>query len=171
MRIVLHGLVALIALLGVVTWAQSGDRQAHGELLRDVTDLRAEAAHGKPILVEFALTGCPYCRVAEEEFLEPMIRSGAYEDKVLIRRLRMDRGNTVLDFDGREIAAAELARRYGASLAPTVVVLDPADGELLAEPVVGLKTVDFYGGYLDRAIEQAVDAMAARSDAELAALN
>jgi thiol-disulfide isomerase/thioredoxin len=167
MKPLFQGLIALIALLGIATWAQSGVSGAGDEVLREVTDLRAEADHGLPILVEFALTGCPHCRVVEEEFLKPMIRSGAYEDKVLIRKLRIDRGHTVVDFDGREIAARDLAARYGAQLTPTVVVLGP-DGALLSDPVVGLKTVDFYGGYLDRAIDRAVEAMAARDAAEVA---
>jgi thiol-disulfide isomerase/thioredoxin len=165
MKAFVHGLIALIVLLAVAGWAQSGGAGAHGDVLREVTDLRAEAERGKPILVEFALTGCPSCRVAEEQFLKPMIRSGEYEGKVLIRKLRMDRGNTVVDFDGREIAVRQLAERYGVYIAPTVVVLGPY-GEVLADPVVGLKIVDFYGGYLDRAIDRAMDAMSARDPAQ-----
>ncbi len=167
MKNLFRALIVFAALLGVVTWAQSGSRDAEGELLREITDLREEAAHGLPILVEFALHACPYCRVAEEEFLKPMIRSGAYEDRVLIRKLSMDR-RTVIDFDGQEISTHELAARYGARMAPTVVVLSP-EGELLSRPVVGLKTVDFYGGYLDRAIDEAEQAMAERGQPEVVA--
>ncbi|WP_245795353.1 thioredoxin family protein [Thioalkalivibrio denitrificans] len=157
----------MLALFALAVGARSVDVGADDHVLREVTDLQAKAAEGLPILVEFALTGCPHCHVAEEEFLKPMIRSGEYEGKVLIRKLLMDRGNTVVDFDGQEIAARDLARRYGAVVAPTVVVLSP-DGELLTDPVVGLKTVDFYGGYLYRAIDRAVEAMAARDAAEVA---
>jgi thiol-disulfide isomerase/thioredoxin len=169
MKALFHGLVAVIALLAVAGWAQSGGAGGHEDVLREVTDLRAEADRGQPILVEFALTGCPSCRVAEEQFLKPMIRSGDYEGKVLIRKLRMDRGNMVVDFDGREISVRQLAQRYGVYLAPTVVMLGPT-GEVLADPVVGLKTVDFYGGYLYRAIDRAMDAMAARDAAEASIL-
>ncbi|HSP01303.1 MAG TPA: thioredoxin family protein [Thioalkalivibrio sp.] len=168
MKTLFRALFVLIALLGAVTWAQSDSQDAEGDLLREITDLRAEAAHGKPILVEFALSSCPYCQVVEEEFLEPMIRSGAYEDKVLIRKLTLGR-NTIIDFDGREVRAHDLAARYGARMAPTVVVISP-EGEQLSRPVVGLKTVDFYGGYLDRAIDEAMEAMAAQGEAELAAV-
>lgn len=169
MKPLFHGLVAVIALLGVIALAHSGDADGEEPLLRDVTDLRAEAGRGMPILVEFALAGCPYCRVAEEDFLKPMIRSGDYEDKVLIRRLRMDRSGSLVDFDGREISARDLAARYGVRIAPTVVVLGP-DGQVLSDPVVGLKTVDFYGGYLDRAIRQAVQSMTGPARDGVAAL-
>ena len=121
-------------------------------------DLQADAllAHdrGVPFLVMFSLDHCPYCMVVREEFLDPMQRNSDYRDKVLMRILKMDEGY-VTDFDGARIAVDELALRYGASVAPTIVLLDQ-HGKLLTERLLGLTTPDLYGGYLDDAIEQSL---------------
>ena len=47
-----------------------------------------------------------------------------------------------------------LAARYAVSLSPTVLLVD-ASGKVIAGPLVGLMTVDFYGAYLENALEQA----------------
>ncbi len=122
------------------------------------TDLPAEAREAAqrrvPILILFSQPECGYCELVKEEFLRPMIRSGEYEDKVLIRRVELGTYDTLLDFDGGEVEADEFAHRYGASLTPTVVFLD-ADGRPLAPSLVGVVTVDFYGGDLDARIDEA----------------
>ena len=50
---------------------------------------------------------------------------------------------------------AQFAMRYRVQMVPTVMLFD-AQGNVLATPLVGLTTVDFYGGYLDQAIDEAV---------------
>ena len=121
----------------------------------DLQALGAEArARNLPILVMFSSEHCPYCMVVREEFLKPMLRSGDYTDRVIIVEIESD--ETILtDFDGRPIEAIDLAQRYAATLSPTVVFLD-SDGRELAPRLVGITTVDFYGGYLDEAINTAL---------------
>lgn len=51
------------------------------------------------------------------------------------------------------IAVRAFAQRFNVRHVPTVIVFD-AQGEPAAEPVVGLAIADFYGAYLERAIEQ-----------------
>ena len=122
------------------------------------SNLQADAAQarilGVPLLVMFTLDDCPYCMVVREEFLDPMQRNRDYRGKVLMRILKMDEGY-ITDFDGARIAVDALALRYGASVAPTVVLLD-YKGKQLTERLLGLTTPDFYGGYLDEAIEQSL---------------
>ncbi len=119
------------------------------------TNLQVDAAIARaravPLLLMFSLDDCPYCMVVREEFLDPMQRNDDYRDKVLMRILKMDEAY-ITDFDGSRIAVDDLALRYGASIAPTVVLLDH-QGKLLTERLLGLTTPDFYGGYLDEAIE------------------
>ena len=123
------------------------------------TDLEADGYEAKrrrlPILILFSQPECGYCELVKEEFLRPMIRSGEYEDKVLIRRVELGTYDTLLDFDGGEMEADEFAHRYGASLTPTVVFLD-AGGRPLAPNLVGVVAVDFYGGDLDARIDEAL---------------
>jgi len=112
-----------------------------------------------PILLMFGLTECSYCHLVEEDFLKPMLRSGDYTDKVLIRRLDIDhRGAAITGFDGRATTLGALADRYGVTVTPTVVFLGPA-GQTLAPTMVGVTTPDYYGGYLDQHIDAALAKM------------
>jgi len=103
-----------------------------------VTDLQALGAEARarnlPILVMFSSEHCPYCMVVREEFLKPMLRSGDYTQRVIIVEIESDE-TPLIDFD--------------------VVFLD-AEGRELAPRLVGITTVDFYGGYLDEAIDTAL---------------
>lgn len=122
------------------------------------TNLQADAAlaqaRGIPLLIMFSLDNCPYCRVVRQDFLDPMQLSGDYRNKVLMRILKMD-GTLVTDFDGRRIPVDDLAVRYGASVAPTVVLLNHR-GQMLTERLLGISTPDFYGAYLDTAIDKSL---------------
>jgi len=109
-----------------------------------------------PILLMFSAEHCSYCEKLEEDFLKPMLRSGDYTDKVLIRKVRIDGFGTIHDFDGNKVSAQEFADRYNVSVTPTVVFID-GDGTQLAKKRVGLSTPDFYGGYLDQSIDTALD--------------
>jgi len=109
-----------------------------------------------PILLMFSASHCTYCVRLEEEFLKPMLRSGDYDDKVLIRKIRIDSYDKVRDFDGKRIAVDEFTDRYNVYVTPTVAFLD-SSGNQLAPKRVGLTTPEFYGGYLDQSIEVALD--------------
>lgn len=108
-----------------------------------------------PLLIMFSMDGCPYCDIVENEFLRPMLISGDYEDKVIIRMVKLDSYGTLTDFNGDPIDADQLAQRYSASLMPTVVFVD-SDGREMAERLVGVTTVDYYGGDLDDRIDVAL---------------
>lgn len=128
-------------------------------LLPEATNLAADAqtsaARGMPILIEMARHDCSYCEKLREDFLKPMIRSGDYRQRVVFRQLHIDGQLPLTDFDGRKIEPGAFALRYHVDLTPTVLLLGP-HGRLLAKPLVGLTTEDFYGAYLDEAIDQAV---------------
>lgn len=109
-----------------------------------------------PLLLMFSSEYCSYCVRVENEFLIPMQISGDYQQRVMIRKLRIDFGNAVRDFDGQRIDADEFAERYNISVTPTVVFLDQY-GSQLAPKLVGLMTPDFYGGYIDESIDVSLD--------------
>ena len=50
------------------------------------------------------------------------------------------------------MSSKEFSRRYHVERVPTVVVVDDR-GNLVAPPIVGLVSEDFYSVYLDHAIE------------------
>jgi thioredoxin-related protein len=128
------------------------------------TDLQADGQLARekrlPILLTFSAIACEYCSQLEEEFLRPMIISGEYTDKILIRRLLLDNGSRVTDFSGERIATTRLSDRYKVYVTPTILFLD-ADGSELAKRMVGINTPEMYGGYLDTCIETALYAIRA----------
>jgi thioredoxin-related protein len=127
-------------------------------------DLAADAAiargQGLALLVAVTRHGCPYCRVLKRDILVPMARSGGYSEQVLIRELVIDPESPVVDFDGREVSSADIARRYDVGITPTVLLLDSL-GNPLHAPLVGINTPEMYGYYLDRAIEAGRSKLAA----------
>lgn len=156
---------------GATSWA--GEAAVEVKAERDFQALgeRAEA-RDLPILLMFSSPYCSYCEVVEEEFLVPMLRGGHYDDRVLIRKVQMTVGNRELaDFQGGTVTVDDLAARYDVDLTPTVVFLD-SEGRPLAEKLVGITTVDYYGGDLDEGIDtalrrlQRVEASVARADEE-----
>ncbi len=108
-----------------------------------------------PILLAFSAIECSYCDDLEEEFLEPMLLSGDYADKVIIRKLVLDNGSRVRDFSGRSQEAADLAHAFRVFVTPTILFVD-ADGRELAERMIGINTLEMFGGYLDGCIDTAL---------------
>ncbi len=144
--------LALGVLLAAVQVQALSAGVSHAEDFAALGD-RARSGH-MPILLVVSQEDCPYCELLKREILEPMLVSGEYDGRVIIRELLIDSELPVRDFDGRAIAPDELARRYGARLTPTVLFLDDR-GRELAERIVGINTVDFYAYYLDAAIDAA----------------
>lgn len=159
---ILFGLMACLLILSAAR-AQIDEVEALPPVHLPVfTDLQAVAEDARerrvPILIMFSMDECGYCIVVEEEFLKPMLRSGAYEDRVIIGMVKYDGVNSVRDFDGEMIAVGDLATRYGAPVTPTVIFVSP-DGQELSPKVIGMTTVHFYGGDLDNGIDQSLQRM------------
>lgn len=137
--------------------------------IAEINDLQIEARLSEkksvPILLMVAADHCPYCGIVEEDFLKPMIISGDYEEKVLIRKLDLDTQGSVVDFAGETIDSSELASRYDIDVTPTVLFLD-GNGRQLAKRMVGLSTPDYYGYYLDEAIDKALGKLRKRNSVD-----
>ncbi len=112
-----------------------------GEIARD---------ENKIILLEASASSCAYCELLEEEFIKPMLRSGDYTD-VLIRKIEIDGSTTIKDFSGESTDPDEFARRLKIRLTPTLLFLD-SHGNEISQRILGINSLDLYGGYLDEAI-------------------
>lgn len=121
----------------------AADLQADGELARK---------KNLPLLIMFSQSGCLYCDLVREDFLEPMRKSGDYTDKVIMRIIKLDAFGEMRDFDGQMREPIEIAVRYRASLTPTVIFVD-YKGKELAKRILGISNPYYYGGELDDAIE------------------
>ena len=106
------------------------------------------------LILMLSRTDCSYCALLKREIIGPMIASGDYQDKVMIRELLLDSGTELIDFDGIRTRADAIARRYDETLTPTLLFLSPTGAELAA-PRRGVNTLEFYAHYLDKAIDKA----------------
>ena len=156
-------LVALLAaplLTGGTALAQA--RPAAAATLPVLTNLGADSAQAQkqhlPMLVLVSIEHCPYCEQIRRSHLIPMSRQA--NPGVLIREVDLRSQQMVNQGAGKTITQAQWAQRYGARVAPTVLLLGPS-GELLAEPLVGASIPDFYGAYLEERIETAKRKLAA----------
>jgi thioredoxin-related protein len=126
------------------------------EPLRVGVDLQATAKLAReqraPILLAFTTSTCPYCAVARRDYLVPMQVSVQWRDKVVMREIVLDTSATLRDFNGEAVAIRDFARRYGVRSVPTVIVFD-GKGSQVTQPLIGLSSSDFYGLYLEQAIE------------------
>jgi hypothetical protein len=104
-----------------------------------------------PLVVMTTLKGCPYCDVVRGHYLLPMQRAGQIHAVQLDMK---DKTTPIKGFDGRHTTAASQAKTWGATLAPTVLFLNPT-GEELAERLVGMAVPDMYGSYLDSRLQEA----------------
>jgi thioredoxin-related protein len=124
------------------------------------TDLRAESLLAKEkalvLVIEFSAEDCGYCRKLEDLFLLPMQRNAEYGDKILLRAVSLSEYDRLIDFHGRSVTTAEFAAQYDVALTPTLVFLD-ADGVEMSEKLVGIWSEDFFGGFIDNRIDEALD--------------
>ena len=107
-----------------------------------------------PILLTFSADDCSYCELLEEDFLQPMLLSGEYQDRIIIRKLILDDASSLRDFSGKSIDTTQLSDRYRVFVTPTILFID-GEGRELAERMTGINTPELYGGYLDACIDTA----------------
>jgi hypothetical protein len=133
--------------------------QAAGVTLPVPTSLPEELAaalkRGSPLLVMVSLEGCPFCKVARENYLAPLQRqSGLAMVQIDMRNRQM-----VQDFGGTSQTQDQLIRSWGIKVAPTVLFFGRGGAEV-AERLVGGYIPDFYGAYLDDRLRTARAAVA-----------
>ena len=85
----------------------------------------------------------------------PMERNATTATRVMFRQVETDRMTKMVDFKGEPLRHRQFAARYKIKLTPTIWIVD-GDGNSLVDPIVGLTTPDYYGYYLDRAIDDSL---------------
>lgn len=142
----LHLLVAAILAWPIVAAALP----TAGDLAADAVQMRQQKV---PLLVLYSRDACGWCERARREFLEPLAADPASAGRVLIRQVDLDRRTAITDFSGKATTHRDFARARKIRLTPTIEVLGP-DGQPLTEPIIGVRLPDFYGTYIDRAIDE-----------------
>ncbi len=158
-----------VAMLLVLLWgsAESSEAVPPPVTIPPLTDFCAELdavrKTGRPLLLIFSAEHCFFCERLKENIIKPMLRSGDYDDRVMIRVTELDGHETIACVDGQPLAASELASRYEVRVTPTVLILGP-DGKELAPRQLGINNEDYYGAYLDEAIAQAIETLRAKAE-------
>lgn len=143
---------ALLMALGFLGGAVSGFAQAAGLLSpASLPDALAGAlGQGQPLLVMVTLEGCPFCKIALNNYLLPMQR----DQGLPMVQIDMRSRQRVLDFGGTEQTQEALCRAWGIKVAPTLLFFGRGGTEV-AERLVGASLPDFYGAYLDDRVQMA----------------
>ena len=145
------GLIMLLAILPISQFSLA--EPVHN--IQEVQDLAALGNEARdtqtPILIMFSQKGCTYCVILEEDYLRPILKSGDYQDKVIIRKVRIDSFDTLRGFDGKLIEADAFASNYRAYVTPTMVFLDH-NGLELTNRLMGIGTEGFFAAEIDTAI-------------------
>lgn len=146
---------SLILLLSVNTYSsennsaliEESDFQKLGELMKEKSlglVLMLHAEH------------CPYCALMENEILSPMVISGDYDNRIVLRKLQIDEARDVKNFAGAIVEPSDVSDKYKATLTPTIVFLD-SNGVQQNENMIGINTVELFGAYLDIEIDKFVN--------------
>lgn len=118
--------------------------------LRNVAADAGDAARrGEPLVVLVTLPGCHYCETVRRGYLAPQAARG----ELIVREVDMAASTPLRDAAGQITTARDWVRSHGVRVAPTVLFLD-ANGKSAAPPLRGIQP-DFYGAYLEQALEAA----------------
>lgn len=142
-----RGLLLAATALPVLHPAQAAELpQAHN--LQE--ELAAAVARRQPLVIMVSLGGCPFCKVARNNYLAPMHE----QEGLHVAQVDMGSRDRLVDFLGATTTHGELVRQWKIRVAPTVLFFGRHGAEV-AERLVGGYIPDFYGAYLDQRLEQA----------------
>gem|GEM_PF-2112845 len=133
-------------------------------------DAQLSRKHNLPIMLIFRADSCAYCVLLEEEIVKPMIRSKEYVDKVIIRTVSIDSSDPIRDFNNESVDVDDFADDNGIFVTPTIKFFDDK-GKELAPRMIGINTIDFYGWYLDQAIDNSLAMLRSRKNGKVASLS
>lgn len=117
--------------------------------------LLAQASEeNKPILLLFSQVDCPYCEDLKRDIIQPLLMHEG-ESRLLVREIYQDYHQAL----PKDNIIRQLKTGLNISFYPTIAFVD-AEGNQVAEPILGYQpSNDFYGYYLEEAIETAIEAV------------
>lgn len=154
----------LLSLFLLFSVGLSVTHTAHaGEILPLAVDLKKDAQtaqqHNVPVVLFFTATWCGYCKKLEENILNPLFERTDLESYGEFRQVVMDKSHWMMkDLNGQAIEMKTLGPALKIKVAPTTLFLN-AQGQQIAEPIVGLTLEEFYPGNLEKSLNQALSAL------------
>ena len=140
--------------------AEGLSSQAKGSLphvlIKNGSDLATDGQEASkkqiPVLMFFSMKHCPFCIEVEEDYLKPMLRNSEYDNKIIIRKIRIDGTDTVRDFADKEHDADDFGDIYNISMVPTLILVD-SHGKKISPSIIGIANAHYYSHELDKAID------------------
>ena len=105
---------------------------------------------GQPLVLMVSLDGCPYCKIARENYLGPLVR----EQGLRVVQINMQHREPLKDLQGRDTTQAQLIAGLKVSVAPTLLFYGRG-GQEVAPRLEGMSSLDFYGAYLEQRVQTA----------------
>jgi len=148
-----------VLLLLTLSFSLMNDTRAGIEGIPELSDLSAVGSYTTrkdlPLLLVFTADDCAFCDRLAEEVLIPMLRSGEYDDRMVVLAVNLSR-SSMIDFEGQIVVPWDFAKRhYDVMVTPTAVVMDHR-GAPLAKPLVGLGPTEYYETRITDALEEAL---------------
>jgi thioredoxin-related protein len=119
-------------------------------------DIAAALKSSKPLVVLVSLDNCPFCKIARENYLIPLM----VEQSINVVQVNFNHQTPIDDAQGKPTTHAQLIRTWDINAAPAVLFLGK-NGKEVATRLVGGSTSDFYGAYLEERIYQAIKVLQA----------
>jgi len=114
---------------------------------------RQAHADGVPVVLYVSRSDCSFCPAFEKEVLQPVIKSGEYDDVVFVE-LIMDSPDLVVDLAGARVTPAQLAADLDVFVTPTIVFMN-GEGRETVRRLLGYRRNDYAMFYFEQAIRQA----------------
>ncbi len=159
-RVVIAVLVATLGLSGHVLAQTSAEPATRAPLIvlpvpsALQTELAAALKAGQPLVLMVSLDGCPYCKIARENYLAPLVR----EQGLRVVQINMQHREALKDLQGRDTTQAQLIADLNVSVAPTLIFYGRNNREV-APRLEGMSSLDFYGAYLEQRVQTARQAL------------
>lgn len=129
------------------------------EVVEDLRVLKQQVdLLGQPVVLLMATEDCSYCSAVKDNYLLPMSVSDEYKSKALIRQLYVEDYSYLRNLQGEIVGGDQIGLQYRVDMVPTILFLD-ANGKELADRIVGVTNIDFFGSLLEQRIEQARKAL------------
>ncbi|GJL83821.1 MAG: hypothetical protein DHS20C01_34550 [marine bacterium B5-7] len=153
------------SLLAFVLWLSSVSYAA--DVPRAV-DLQADGvgalAASQPVIVFYSATYCEYCDAVRAEFFQHLLSDPRYASRIILREVVIDSDYNLTDFSGKRASHRSFAGLNGVQLVPTVRFVD-GHGNNLADPMIGVTTMDYYGWYLNKRINRSINQLIGSGEA------
>ena len=147
--------LAMAMFAATVSAASVPDLSLATNLLKDA---RRASQKRVPLVILFSLPNCPHCDAVRLSHLIPLQHSPESPRKPILRQVNVNGKLPLIGIDGAITTHAEFARKHAIKVAPLVMFFDE-EGKQLAAPLAGSMLPDFYGAYLENALQDSLESL------------